>query len=102
MKYSIELTVTAKEMLELIQLNHRKKIVEQIRTLEKEPEKKGKSLHGELSGFYSLHFSRYRVIYTIDKGRVVVIVVAAGLRKEGERYDIYALAKKIIRSGLIK
>ena len=98
MKYSIELTVTAKEMLDSIQLNHRKKIVEQIRT----PEKKGKSLHGELSGFYSLHFSRYRVIYTIDKGRVVVIVVAAGLRKEGERYDIYALAKKIIRSGLIK
>lgn len=102
MIYGIELTGKAKEMLDAIQLNIRKKIVQQIRMLENEPEKKGKPLCGELSGFYSLHFSRYRVIYTIDQGRVVVIVVAVGMRRHKERYDIYELAKKLIRSGLTK
>ncbi|MBN2324869.1 MAG: type II toxin-antitoxin system mRNA interferase toxin, RelE/StbE family [Spirochaetes bacterium] len=102
MRYSVELTSKAKEMLDTIQINLRKKLVTQIRTLENEPEKKGKPLCGELSGFYSLHFSRYRVIYTIDHGRVIVIVVAIGIRRDNERYDIYELAKKIIRSGLTK
>jgi len=30
------------------------------------------------------------------------LVVAAGIRKEGDRIDIYALAKKLIRARLLE
>jgi mRNA interferase RelE/StbE len=80
-----------------------KTIATRIDHLAKEPEKQGKPLHGELAGYRSLRAvgQRYRVIYRVDQGRIEVLVVAVGLRKEGDRQDIYELAKKLLRSGLL-
>lgn len=57
----------------------------------------------ELMGFRSLRTvgQRYRIIYRVDRNRVLVIVVAVGLRKEGDRNDIYRLAQKLVRLRLI-
>jgi len=41
------------------------------------------------------------VIYHVNRGEVLVIIVAAGIRKEGDSGDIYNLAKKLFRSGLL-
>ncbi len=82
----------------------RAKIVETIDGLAEDPEKKGKPLTAELDGYYSVRAvgQRYRIIYRIDNEKVVVLIVAAGLRKEGDRKDIYALAKKLIRARLLE
>jgi hypothetical protein len=37
----------------------------------------------------------------VDQNRILVNVVAVGIRKEGDRRDIYTLAKKLLRSGLL-
>jgi hypothetical protein len=37
----------------------------------------------------------------VETEHVVVIVVAPGIRKEGDKADIYALAKKLARPGLL-
>ena len=80
-----------------------KAIAAGIDRLTKEPEKQGKPLLGELSGYRSLRAvgQRYRIIYQVDRGQILVTVVAVGIRKEGERRDIYALAQKLLRSGLL-
>jgi mRNA interferase RelE/StbE len=80
-----------------------KTIATRIDGLAKEPEKQGKPLYGELAGYRSLRAvgQRYRIIYRVDRGRIQVLVVAVGLRREGDRQDIYALAKKLLRSGLL-
>jgi len=72
--------------------------------LEQDPEKKGKPLIGELSGFRSLRVAgqRYRIIYRIEKEKIMVSIVALGIRKEGNKKDIYTLAKKLIKLRLIK
>ncbi len=44
---------------------------------------------------------RYRVIYKIDKQTVIVFVLAAGIRKEGDKKDIYRIAKKLLHAGLL-
>ncbi len=44
---------------------------------------------------------RYRVIFKIEDDPDVVWVVAAGIRKEGDQKDIYKLAKKLLKLGLI-
>ncbi len=42
---------------------------------------------------------RYRIIYRVEREKVVVVVIALGIRKEGDRADIYQIAVKLIRSG---
>ena len=66
--------------------------------LEAEPEKRGKALIGELSGYRSHRAvgQRYGIIYRIEKEKVMVWVMALGIRKEGSKRDIYTLARKLI------
>lgn len=75
-------------------------ISRRIDGLTKEPAKKGKALVAELTGFRSLRAARYRVLYKVEKERV--IIVAVGIRREGDTKDIYARAKKLLRLKLIE
>jgi mRNA interferase RelE/StbE len=77
----------------------RETIYEKVKLLEAEPEKQGKPLTGELSGFRSLRAAgqRYRIIYRIQKEKPMVWVIALGIRREGSKRDIYTLAKKLLK-----
>ncbi len=91
-------------MLEAIQDRRiREKIRDRIDGLTEEPEKQGKPLTGELTGFRSLRAvgQRYRIIYRIEEGKVLVLVMAMGIRKEGSGKDIYMLARKLLRLRLL-
>ena len=91
-------------MLEAIQDRRvRDKIRDRIDGLVEEPEKQGKPLTGELTGYRSLRAvgQRYRIIYRIEEGKVLVLVMALGIRKEGSGKDIYVLAQKLLRLRLL-
>ncbi len=103
MKYRIIITNTC---LSLIQKLSDKKIqrtiLDRIEQLSEAPDKQGKYLVQDLSGFRSVHAAgRYRIIYKIDKQTVIVYVLAAGIRKEGDKKDIYKIAKKLLNAGLL-
>ncbi|MDQ3706116.1 MAG: type II toxin-antitoxin system RelE/ParE family toxin [Chloroflexota bacterium] len=103
--WQIRLTKTAKQMLrEITDRRIVKKIVETIDRLKYEPEKQGTPLVDDLIGYRKVRAvgQRYRVIYTIEEDVVTVFVVAVGLRKEGSKDDVYALAKKLLRRGLLE
>ncbi len=70
--------------------------------LEVDPDKQGKPLREELLGYRSLRSvgQRYRIIYSIDPLAGAVHVVAAGIRREGGRDDVYTLAQRLVRLGL--
>ncbi len=82
----------------------RELIFRRAKQLETEPEKQGKRLLGELAGLRSIRAAgqRYRILYRVERSRVIVLVVAVGIRKEGSRRDIYSLAKKLLRAKLIE
>ena len=44
---------------------------------------------------------RYRIIYQVLENEIIVIVVAVGIRKAGDKKDIYELMKKYIKVGFI-
>ena len=91
-------------MLEAIQDRRvRDKIRDRIDGLAEEPEEQGKPLTGELTGYRSLRAvgQRYRIIYRIEEGKVLVLVMALGVRKEGSGKDIYVLAQKLLRLRLL-
>jgi mRNA interferase RelE/StbE len=102
--YEVVLTDLCIQMLEKI-LDRRiqKTIVEAIQDLEIEPQKKGKALVDDLTGYRSVRAvgQRYRIIYSVDNNKVIVTVVGAGIRKDGDKNDIYKLAKKLRQKGLI-
>lgn len=104
MKYAIVLTATAQRMLlEISDRRIREKIIQTIDRLQVDPEKQGKPLAGPLAGFRSLRAvgQRYRIIYTIEREKIVVAVVSVGIRKDGSRDDIYLRLQKLIRLRLV-
>ncbi len=100
MKYKIVIAPTALKMLKAVSDRRvRDLMVKRIDELAEEPEKQGKPLVGELSGYRSLRAAgqRYRIVYRVVNDKIMVYVVAVGIRKEGSSGDIYNLAKKLIR-----
>ena len=80
-----------------------RKIFERAAALATDPESQGKALLGPLAGCRSVRAvrQRYRIVYRVERAKIVVIVLTAGLRRDGDRGDIYALAKKLLRLGLV-
>ena len=72
--------------------------------LAKAPEQQGKPLVGELASFRSVRAvgQRYCIVYRVERREVVVVIVAVGKRKAGDKGDIYELAKKLLRLGLLR
>jgi len=104
MKWKILLTPISKKLLESITDQRvKKKILESIDGLRETPEMQGKPLISELKPYRSLRAvgQRYRMIYRLDKGKIIVVAVAVGLRKEGDKADVYKLVKKLLKLGLL-
>jgi mRNA interferase RelE/StbE len=103
--WQIALTPTAKRMFEAITDRRvRRTLRERIDGLAHDPDKQGQPLLAELAGYRSLRAvgQRYRLIYRVDRGHVLVVVVAVGLRKAGDRNDVYTLARKLLRLRLLE
>ena len=104
MAYQIEITPTALKALETIaDRRTRSVIVHRIDSLSEEPGKQGKPLRGWLAGFMSVRAAgqRYRIVYRVDNSKKRVLVYMVGIRREGSRRDVYALAEHLVQRGLI-
>lgn len=104
MKYSVTIAPTALKMIKAISDRRiRKKLIECIDGLVYKPEKKGKPLWGELSNLRTIRAvgQRYRIIYCVKQKKIEVIVIAVGIRKEGEKVDIYRLLKRLVKNKLL-
>lgn len=98
------LVPVAREQLDAIRdRRERELVVRRIRALEENPRQQGKPLTDELSGFYSVRAvrQRYRIIYQILVDRVIIAVVTLGIRREGDRKDMYNLARRLFHLGLL-
>jgi len=101
--YSIKLTEIAAEALRSIDAKTRSQILAKIDQLKEEPLLLGKALVGPLKEFRSVRAAgqRYRIIFKVLEIQIIVIVVAVGLRKSGDKKDIYELMKKYIKVGIL-
>ena len=93
MKYEIRITTTCIMLVGKIpDKKIQRTILERIEKLSEEPGTQGQMLIKELSGFRSIHTAgRYRIIYKVDKQTVIVYVLPAGIRKQGDKKDIYQI-----------
>ena len=92
MKWQIIILPIAEKLLaEISDRRVRESIARRIDRLGYEPDKQGKPMRDELIGFRSIRAvgQRYRIIYKVDGETVTVLVVVLGIRKEGDKKDVY-------------
>lgn len=104
MTWRIVLTDTARQALrDIADLRERELVAKRIDALGRDPDLQGKRLNGELARFRAVRAAgqRYRILYELQDERVLVVVVHLGRRKEGDKRDVYELARKLFHSGLL-
>lgn len=110
-RVSIRWTNSAKESLKALPKKVRKGILDKADEVLKsgDPRKHYKPLIGPLSGHYRIVYSRYRAIFKVEEEQIAsggvllhltVIFIAAGIRKELDKNDIYRVAKKLVETVL--
>ena len=106
-RVAIRWTETAKTQLAKLPLKVRRGLLDKADQLAKaaDPKKVYKPLVGPLEGYYRIPYSRYRAVFRVDeerqpRGKIVLVItitfVAAGVRKSGDKHDIYRLAEKLV------
>jgi mRNA interferase RelE/StbE len=103
--FTIRWSETALRAIEEVKdLRIKRKLFDRAGELSIDPEKRGKLLEGELKGLWAVRAAgqRYRILFRIDKAKEIVLIVTLGMRRAGSKQDVYALAEKLIRQGLIK
>lgn len=82
--YRIIIKKTAKKFIDRLPLNEKKRIVAAIELLPNGEDIKKLKGHNDL---LRLRVGEYRIIYTVDHGELIVMVIDAGNR--GEIYNRY-------------
>ncbi|HEY3245627.1 MAG TPA: hypothetical protein VGM03_19965 [Phycisphaerae bacterium] len=109
-RFVVQWTETAKKGLAKLPPKVRRGLLEKADALTQGDTSNAKPLVGALQGYYRIAYSRYRAIYTqIEERRpkgdslitIRFLFVAAGIRKEGDKRDIYNLALRLIRLGVL-
>lgn len=81
MKYEVLWHEDSLKDLEKINKKEALKIVDKIENyLSIEPFSLGKPLKGHLKGFYRYRTGNYRVIYAIDKDKILILILKIGKR----------------------
>ena len=104
MTFSVSITPAALAMLkDVSDARLRRLIAERIAGLAVDPDEQGKPLLGEFKVLRSLRAAgqRFRIIYSVDDGKATVCALAIGRREDGGRRDVYELARKLLRQGLL-
>lgn len=81
-RYQVEITRDALRALAKLDKPVRRRVQAAIEALGEQPRPHGAVALHELPGAYRIRVGDYRVIYTIDDGRLIVLVVDLGHRRE--------------------
>jgi len=80
-KYTVLFTREAEKRIDKLDASIKKIIQKAVDSLAQNPYK-GKPLSHELAGLYSYRTTDYRIIYKIEEGQLIVIVITVGHRRE--------------------
>lgn len=84
-RYQVVLVKSARKRLQKLPKIKKDSVLKALKELEQDPFL-GKPLTGELAGLFSLRVWPYRIIYRIEKSRLVVIVLNIGHRQSAYKH----------------
>lgn len=80
MRYSIQIKKSALKELQKLSATERPRLIAAIDQLVEQPHI-GKLLKGDLSGLRRLRVGKYRIIYEVDDGKVLILILRVAHRK---------------------
>ncbi len=84
MHYSLQIKRSAQKELEQLPKLERQRLVEAIDKLAENPHL-GKTLKGELTGLRRIRVGTYRVIYEINEGKILILILRVAHQKQAYR-----------------
>jgi mRNA interferase RelE/StbE len=83
MAYAIEFSPTAQRQLRQLHQTNQKRVLRRIGRLEKQPRpRSAKKLQGSKEPLFRIREGDYRIVYTIEDERLIVLVIRIGHRSE--------------------
>ena len=81
-KYRIEISATAEKQIRRLTHDNQVRVLRAVQTLATDPRPQGsRKLHGYVDVF-RLRVGTFRVLYSIEKSRVLIIILKVGHRKD--------------------
>ena len=80
MRYSIQIKKSTLKGLQQLPQSERPRLIAAIDQLAEQPHI-GKLLKGDLSGLRRLRVGKYRIIYEVDDGKVLILILRVAHRK---------------------
>jgi len=99
--FAIEIAPTGYQSLKAVRdKKSQGEIANTIDGFARSPEAQGKTLAGPLEGVRSARAAgdRYRILYRVDAQNKLVSLLLVARRKAGAEDDIYALARKLLKT----
>lgn len=81
MTYSLKIKSSAAKDIHRLPADDRRRVVAAIDGLREQPHQ-GSQLKGQLTGLRRIRVGRYRIIYEVQDGALVVLVLRVGHRKD--------------------
>lgn len=81
-RYKLEISRSAEKQLKKLPVHHRKRVAEAILELASDPYPRGSR---QLSGYddvFRVRVGLYRILYSVAKTRLVIIILKVGHRKD--------------------
>ena len=104
MGYTVNVTELAEQSIRAIRDHRTQQVIyRRILTLENEPRLQGAALVGDLTEYRTVRAAgqRYRILYRNFEADLIVVVALLGIRRQRDRRDVYRLAEKLVRRGLL-
>ena len=79
MRYALIIKPRARKNLNKIPIKYRGRIILTLETIREDPFS-GRKLFGKRKGQFSFHVWPYRIVYTIEKRKLIIIVIDVGPR----------------------
>ena len=100
-EYHVVITAEAAGMIARISdLRIQGQAVDKLKGLAAFPESQGRALTKDLAGLRRITVAgRYRAVYRVSRMSREVHVLAVGVRREGDRDDVYRLMARMMRRG---
>ncbi len=80
--YKIQYRRSVNRDLKMLPKNFRQKIVDDIFSLAKEPRPSGYTKLSGLKNTYRIRRGAYRIVYSVENNKLVIIIIRVGHRKD--------------------
>ena len=80
--YRIELSATAERQLRKLELNDQVQVAQAIQGLSRNPRPRGSRKLAGYEDVFRIRTGVFRIIYSIEKGRLLILILKLGHRKD--------------------